>query len=123
MEFLDLLEKVLASATNNAEETDSIPTDGDTTRRRKTTASPSRKVQSEPDYTTEQLQHVKRIQRYSLILCGLFAHFYQVILLLFGSCKDYYEVLKVSKEATDTDIKKSYKKLALVLHPGEFILT
>lgn len=34
------------------------------------------------------------------------------------SCKDYYEVLKVSKDATDTDIKKSYKKLALVLHPG-----
>lgn len=35
------------------------------------------------------------------------------------SCKDYYEVLKVTKEATDTEIKKSYKKLALVLHPGK----
>ncbi|XP_055309043.1 dnaJ homolog subfamily B member 12-like [Sitodiplosis mosellana] len=43
------------------------------------------------------MQHVKRIQ----------------------SCKDYYEVLKVTKEATDTEIKKSYKKLALVLHPDK----
>lgn len=38
--------------------------------------------------------------------------------IILYSCKDYYEVLKVTKEATDTDIKKSYKKLALVLHPG-----
>lgn len=36
------------------------------------------------------------------------------------SCKDYYEVLNVTKEATDTEIKKSYKKIALVLHPGTF---
>lgn len=35
------------------------------------------------------------------------------------SCKDYYEVLNVTKEATDTDIKKSYKKLALQLHPDK----
>lgn len=38
----------------------------------------------------------------------------------FNSCKDYYEVLKVTKDATDTEIKKSYKKIALVLHPGTF---
>lgn len=34
-------------------------------------------------------------------------------------CKDFYEVLNVTKEATDSDIKKSYKKLALVLHPDK----
>lgn len=61
---IDLLEKVLASAKSNSNETDSIPSDGDTTRRRKAAASPSRKPQSsEPDYTPEQLQQVKRIQR------------------------------------------------------------
>lgn len=43
---------------------------------------------------------------------------------LFGSlrikkCKDYYEILNVTKEATDSDIKKSYKKLALQLHPDK----
>lgn len=34
-------------------------------------------------------------------------------------CKDYYEVLSVTKEANDTEIKKSYKKLALQLHPDK----
>lgn len=33
-------------------------------------------------------------------------------------CKDYYEVLGITKEANDAQIKKAYKKLALVLHPG-----
>lgn len=34
-------------------------------------------------------------------------------------CKDYYEILNVTKEATDSEIKKSYKKLALLLHPDK----
>lgn len=60
----DLLEKVLASAKNNSNETDSISSGGDPTRKRKSAASPSRKPQpSEPDYTPEQIEQVKRIQR------------------------------------------------------------
>jgi preprotein translocase subunit Sec63 len=34
-------------------------------------------------------------------------------------CKDYYEILGVSKEATDSDVRKAYKKLALQLHPDK----
>jgi len=31
--------------------------------------------------------------------------------------KDYYEILKVARNATDTDLKKAYRKLALQYHP------
>jgi DnaJ-class molecular chaperone len=52
-----------------------------------------------------------------------------VTLFLFSSIKDlwakmsavkcHYEVLDVSRDATDDDLKKSYRKLALKWHPGE----
>jgi len=36
-----------------------------------------------------------------------------------NKCKDYYEILEISKEATKEEISKSYKKLALRLHPDK----
>lgn len=36
--------------------------------------------------------------------------------------KDYYKTLGIAKGATDDDIKKAYRKLALKFHPVSFIL-
>lgn len=33
--------------------------------------------------------------------------------------KDYYKILGVDKDATDNDIKKAYRKLAIVHHPDK----
>lgn len=39
--------------------------------------------------------------------------------MILGMGKDYYKILGLSKNATEEDIKKSYKKLALKYHPDK----
>ena len=46
----------------------------------------------------------------------------QFFILFFSrvrKCQDYYEILGVTKEASESDLKKSYRKLALQFHPDK----
>lgn len=51
----------------------------------------------EPTYTTEQFEVVR----------------------LINEGKDPYQILGVTKESTDSDVKQAYKKLALKVHPDK----
>lgn len=59
--------------------------------------SPEEKTSRSTSYTPAQLDAVKRIKQ----------------------CKDFYEILGVEKDATEDDLKKSYRKLALKFHPDK----
>lgn len=64
---------------------------------RKRRSPPKVEETTAPEYKEEQLQAVQRIKR----------------------CKDYYEILGINKDATESQIKKAYRKYALEVHPDK----
>lgn len=95
-EAQDLIDSIISNqqkASKNFEQQNSQKEN--TTRQRK--RSENGEGHNTADYTTEQTELVRKIK----------------------NCKNFYEVLGVTKDATDSNIKKAYKRLALQLHPDK----
>ena len=52
-------------------------------------------------------------RRYCIVITNVFV--FKSIL----ACKNYYEILGVGRDVTDSELKRQYKQLALVLHPDK----
>lgn len=92
----ELLNRVkVASAHNGGSPNTASETPQADVRKRR---APQAQATPSKEYTSDQVEAVRRINT---------------------KCKDYYEILGVTKEATDSDVKKAYKKLALQLHPDK----
>ncbi|EGC29219.1 hypothetical protein DICPUDRAFT_99900 [Dictyostelium purpureum] len=100
----ELLATYSSSTTSSSSTTTQKETDGSSTTTTTTTTSSKTTQTTEtinepakPKYTAEQVAAIKRIR----------------------ACKSFYEVLEIPKTATENEIKKAYRKLALQMHPDK----
>eukprot|EP00213_Chloropicon_mariensis_P007309 CAMPEP_0197474066 /NCGR_PEP_ID=MMETSP1309-20131121/5480_1 /TAXON_ID=464262 /ORGANISM="Genus nov. species nov., Strain RCC998" /LENGTH=534 /DNA_ID=CAMNT_0043013525 /DNA_START=91 /DNA_END=1695 /DNA_ORIENTATION=- len=73
--------------------------------------------QDDFDNAEYDARHILNINRHSRKAHGLIQQIQR--LRKMASRKDYYKILEVSKDATESDIKKSYKRLARKWHPDK----
>ena len=71
-------------------------------------------AQADGHVSTSELEELKRIATY----LGISERESQSIFSMFGNkVEDAYKVLEITPEATDEEVKKAYKKMALKHHP------
>lgn len=81
-----------------------------------------KKVAAEQQMRAE-LEQEKASRRARSVISRKFARPVEAVLKVYSSqSTDLYDVLRVTRRASDADLKKAYRALALMVHPGTALL-